>query len=293
MTSRFPVGWSDAVRGYSHFMTASGCSTRTLDLRLYWLRRIAAATDNPADITRCHIVELMGRPDLSPATRASIRASARTFFAWALTEGIVKVDPSVDLPNVRVPRGTPKPVDRQLLAEAMGRAHPHVKLMMLLACLAGLRAAEIANLHTDEIVDGSLWIVGKGGKRRRIPLHPVLAQELAGIKGWVFPSPYSDGPIRPGSVSQAVRDAFGGRASVHQLRHLFASDAYLAGGDILAVRDLLGHSSVATTQIYTATPDDALERAVAGLTPPTDPITPPPATTPPERHLWPVRAVSA
>ena len=75
-----------------------------------------------------------------------------------------------------------------------------------------------------------------------------------------------DGHLSPQWVGKVLAGALGAGWSAHTLRHAAASAWYRADRDLLAVRDLLGHASVATTQIYTATPDGALRAAVAAGT---------------------------
>jgi site-specific recombinase XerD len=77
----------------------------------------------------------------------------------------------------------------------------------------------------------------------------------------VFPGQVN-GHLTSGYVSKLVSDALPPGWTAHTLRHRFASVAYSADRDIRAVQELLGHASVATTQIYTAIPKDALRRAV-------------------------------
>ncbi|WP_022899139.1 tyrosine-type recombinase/integrase, partial [Humibacter albus] len=70
-----------------------------------------------------------------------------------------------------------------------------------------------------------------------------------------------DGHLSAAYVSKLISRALPEGVTAHPLRHRFASRAYAAERDIRAVQELLGHASVATTQIYTAVPDAALRRA--------------------------------
>ncbi len=71
----------------------------------------------------------------------------------------------------------------------------------------------------------------------------------------------TDGHLSPAHVGKLVSAALGPNRSTHTLRHRFASRAYAADRDILAVQELLGHACVATTQIYTLVLDGALRAA--------------------------------
>lgn len=158
--------------------------------------------------------------------------------------------------------------------------------MLLFGAYAGLRCAEIAAVHPDDMVDGQMRVVGKGGKERRVPLHPRLVAavdaelqrrraghsgtgfrygETAAVEGgYLFPG-QSGGHTTPNSVTRRLSRLLGAACSGHQLRHRFASQAYAVGRDLRAVQELLGHSKPETTARYTAIPDGALEEAVMGM----------------------------
>lgn len=136
--------------------------------------------------------------------------------------------------------------------------------MLQLAASAGLRCREIALVHSDDLVRDlagwSLIVHGKGDRTRHVPLTEDLALELRTYEGWVFPGQI-DGHLSAAYVSKLLSRVLPG-ATAHQLRHRFATRAYQLGGrDIRAVQELLGHASVATTQIYTGVDQDSLRRA--------------------------------
>jgi integrase len=138
--------------------------------------------------------------------------------------------------------------------------------MLLLGGCAGLRLGEIAAFHSDSITATGLVITGKGGRTRRIPMHPVLTEELAGLNGYAFPSPYSaHDHLSRAAVSDALAVVLPRPFTPHSLRHRFATAAYRGTHDIRAVQLLLGHSSVSTTQRYTLIEEDALTAAVESI----------------------------
>jgi len=138
--------------------------------------------------------------------------------------------------------------------------------MIMLGAYEGLRVSEIARAHSDDIVGGVLRVVGKGGKVRHVPLHPIVLAALPTHCGWMFPGQI-DGHVSARWVTELISRAFPDGWTAHKLRHRFASATYLVDRDLLAVQQLLGHESVETTRIYTLIPDDALSRAVMAAGP--------------------------
>lgn len=218
---------------------------------------LLAAT--PADVQ-----EYLGRPCRGPNGRKSVLATLRSFYRWALARGYVDSDPTRLARTIRVPQGIPRPVPEAVLARALDRADAQTRLMLLLGAYAGLRRAEIAALHADDITQDGLVICGKGGRTRRIPIHPRLATELR-FTGWAFGSPVRSGQhVGPSYVAGRVEAVLEGY-TCHSLRHRFATCAYRATRDIRAVQELLGHSSPTTTAKYVLIDEDSLEAAVLAV----------------------------
>jgi len=260
---------------FADYLRAADVSPTTLRLRLHYLDRLAEhleadGLDLPS-ATPGALVAFLARPGWSPETRKSARATVRRFYGWALDEGVVDVDPARRLPAVRVPRAVPRPTPLKVFAEALLRAGPRGRRALLLARYAGLRRAEVAALHTDDVVETPIGpavrVVGKGRRVRVVPLHPRLAEALAGLpRGYVFPSTRTPaGHLSPDALGSLVGDLLGPGWTMHTLRHRAAGDWYAVDRDLRAVQELLGHASVATTQRYTPADDDAMWRAVRGV----------------------------
>lgn len=252
-------------------LLAAGTAPGTIRLRRYYLERLAAAHGDLLSLTAGDLAEFLSRSGWSPETRKSARATVRGFYAWALDEDLVTADPARRLPAVRVPRPLPRPVPLRVFAEALMRADVRGRRALLLMRYSGLRRFEVAQLHTDdvaELADGTPGIIvrGKGGKVRGVPLHPKVAGALAGLHGYVFPSTRTAaGHLSPDALGDLVSDLLGPGWSGHSLRHRAASDWFAVDRDLIAVQRLLGHASVATTQIYVAPPPDAMTSAVLGV----------------------------
>jgi integrase len=259
--------YATELEAYLDYLAASGAPATTLRLRRGHLERALTWIGKPPWAVRHEDLVAYGAAHTAWAqnTRKSVRTSLCSFYRWGERTGLVPDDYARNLPAVHVPPGKPRPAPTDVLDIAMTKAEPRVTLMLMLGALAGMRRTEIARLHSDDILEDDIRIVGKGGVVRLVPIHALLADALEGHPaGYVFPG-QEDGHLSAHHVGKTMAKALGenNHWTAHTLRHRFATRAYAGDHDILSVRELLGHSSVATTQIYTQVPRDALRRAVA------------------------------
>lgn len=249
-----------------------------------WLAWLAGGNPSPNTLRlrRCLVTVFAREHDLTAASsldvqqyladlpgsahsKASHLASLRGFYRWAARAGHILDDPTNLVHGIKVPRGIPKPVPIHVVETAIAEASDETRLMLLLGAYAGLRRSEIASLHADCVSETHLTIKGKGGKVRRIPIHPRLRPELT-FTGWAFESPQHRGEhVRPPYVAVRVAAILGEPWTCHCLRHAFATRAYRGTHDIRAVQYLLGHSSPDVTARYVAAEQDSLEAAVASI----------------------------
>lgn len=142
----------------------------------------------------------------------------------------------------------------------------------LLGHLQGFRVSQIARVRGDDIDTKAMMIrtVAKGGKVRRLPLHPLIAQIAEDMPaGWWFPARNGrDAPILAASVTDLISSAKR-RAGItdltltpHSLRHAFGCELSDAEVDIRVIQELLLHEQLSTTQLYTRVSD---RRKTAGL----------------------------
>lgn len=111
----------------------------------------------------------------------------------------------------------------------------------------------------------STLVHGKGDKDRTIPLHEdIAAQILAAGPGWLFPTPRSDGHLTPNYVGVVITQALPRGWSAHSLRRRFATSTYDAS-HLRAVQLLLGHTSLATTQVYIGSRAEGLRAALVSV----------------------------
>lgn len=266
-----PLPWREPLARWARDMRAIGRPQTTIDLRVRHLRRFARETDlQPFGVTFEDLVEWMAQhTEWSVETRRSFRSSFRVFYAWAAEAGYVAEDPAERLPATGVGTPSPRPASETAYKFALLTAGPREHLMIRLAAEMGLRRAEVARVHSRDVIeqDGgwSLLVHGKGQRQRLVPLPDSLAALLRDLPpGYAFPSP-SGGHLTPAHVGKVVARCLPEGVSMHALRHRFATRAYGIAHDVFAVQQLLGHSSPNTTRRYVAVGDERLRATVTAL----------------------------
>lgn len=201
---------------------------------------------------------------LAATSTRGLLVSLRAFYRWLMREGQAATDPTTLVHRPRVPARLPRPAPDHELARLLARTDDvQLRALYALMACAGLRCVECSRLdwRDVELAAATVIVNGKGERERLISLSSDVTRTLAALRlatrgaGAVFVGP-SGRRMAPYRVSQFVNTsihAAGYSFTAHQLRHRCATAALqVPGADLLAVRDLLGHASVATTQIYTA-----------------------------------------
>lgn len=224
------------------------------------------------------VVRWLGRhTEWSASTAATYHSYLRAWFNWLCLMDYRADNPMIKIAAPRYPQRVPRPVsDCDLVRLLTMRMHHRTRVMILLAALAGLRVSEIARVRGEDIDTSkpALYCEGKGGKRSMLPLHPLLVEAALTMprRGWWFPA----NARRAGDHvhSKSVSDIVGNvmrradvRGTPHSLRHWYGSTLLDDGADLRTVQELLRHSSVATTQIYTRVPDERRHSAIGRLDP--------------------------
>lgn len=250
---------------YENYLIGAGHLPSTVKQRMVQLKRLQRFAGDLLTVTEKDLDNFMATElmNASPNYRKSVRSAIRGFYAWATKRGHVKVDPAYPMPSVRIPRPLPRPVPEDVLQAAYAAASVEVQAMILLGAMGGLRLSEITHLHMADREQGILRVKGKGGKYRIIPINQTLAEALDRVElrnpfGYYFQNPLTGEPWSISYVGKHIRNLLPKKYAAHSLRHRAASQAYGATKDIRAVQELLGHSSVATTQLYTAITSDDL-----------------------------------
>lgn len=266
-----PESWSEPLARFAQVQVSGGHTRSTVKLRDYHLRRFASRVGKPPfEVSSDDLAAHLASRGWSRNTKRAVRATLRAFYGWAeATERIAK-DPSRTLPAVSPNAGKPRPAPDVDVEHAIRTASPDVALMIRLGAYAGLRCCEIAKVRSEHVgrhrdSEGayySLRIDGKGEKIRIVPLPPGVALDLLDRDGIAFPGQI-DGHLSAGYVSKLISAALPEGVTAHMLRHRFATKAYGGSKNLRAVQELLGHASIATTQVYTFVDDDELRSAAA------------------------------
>jgi site-specific recombinase XerD len=251
------------LAGFDAWCQATGHSEGTRKLRQGYIRRFLDHSD-PTTCTMSDVAVFLARDEWSAATKASARSALMVFFEWMQLEGLRLDSPMRGMKPVKVKTGVPHPCPEQALQDALEQASDRTRLAVMLAAYAGLRRAEVASLHSENIGDAELRVTGKGERTRHIPIHTLLEPLVAPYRGkdlYLFPSP-GGGHLTPTQVGRIVSKVLPVGFSTHSLRHRFATQVHTQSRNLRAVQTLLGHASVATTQIYTNVSSEELSDAV-------------------------------
>jgi integrase/recombinase XerD len=213
---------------------------------------------------------------LSARSTARHVSTTRSFFRFLVREGVLPASPVSEVKAPRIGRPLPKYLTltqvERLLNAPDGRTPEGIRdrAMLTLMYASGLRASEVVTLRLENVDAnaGFLYVLGKGGKERVVPVADAALTALAGYMAGARPGFLGKrissalflsrrgkqitrqtlwNRIRRWALSAGIEE----RISPHTLRHSFASHLLAGGADLRAVQAMLGHADIATTQIYT------------------------------------------
>lgn len=286
------------IDAYLESLRVANYSPRTIDAYARDLRQLASfCGDHLAresveldDVDPDTVRSFLGygaRRGLTKRTLARQLAALRAFFRYSCRQGWSQSNPAQIVGNPRHSKPLPEVVRAEDLVaalEAMRHERGFYRLrdwaLLEVAYGSGLRVAEIAALEWTDIDDQgpSLRVVGKGDKERRVPMTANAIQALVAYRDALATEtgaePSSDRIFvtrsgRPLSIRQIQRIvkrvlqriAEREGVSTHTLRHSFATHLLDRGADLMAVKELLGHESLSTTQLYTHLSRERLKAA--------------------------------
>jgi integrase len=252
---------------------------------LAWLERQHTKADNTI-ASRARVLRSLGnaatatidgleqwwesRAGLSPGTRAVDLAHLRAFYRWAALYDHRLDDPTRRLEAPRVPNRIPKRARPDDLAQLLDTLPEDLRRAVMLGAYAGLRVSESAALAWPDVDDEQNTITvraSKGGKSRVVDVAPLLIDWLGPrVDGNVVTAggePYTAAALQR-RLNRAIKEA-GLDITTHSLRHRWGMAAYQLSGDLLAVAEMMGHSSVNTTKIYAMASSDVKKKIAAGV----------------------------
>jgi integrase/recombinase XerD len=262
------------------------------DLARYLGYLDARGIESIAEITELAVQDfaekLVSVSGLSATSVARVLAGVRGIHKYWLLENLTNADPAASVKPPKAPRKLPKAItvsQVEVLLNAVGGDDPIAvrdRAILELLYATGARITEIVSLDLDDLVDPTLLrVLGKGSKERIVPVgryaqsaleaYLVRTRPLLAVNGKGTPALFLNqrgGRLSRQSAWQIIHDAadaakLPGEISPHTLRHSFATHLLEGGADVRVVQELLGHSSVSTTQIYTLVTVDALREVYA------------------------------
>lgn len=274
-------------------LSANTQSAYRRDLTGYvdWLdaQGVSEMSDVTASMVTSYLSEIGTRAE-SPLTTSSLSrtlSSIRGFHAFLVDESVLSVDVTADVRRPKLPKSLPKAltIDQvvALLGAVSGDDPVAIRDRAFLEFLyaTGARVSEATALNVDDVtaVEDSVRVRGKGSKQRIVPLgsyarsaldeYLVRVRPMFAVNGRSTPALFL-GP-RGGRLSRqsawliitaaAEKAHLTAHVSPHTLRHSFATHLLAGGADVRVVQELLGHASVATTQIYTLVTADTLRES--------------------------------
>jgi integrase/recombinase XerD len=289
------------VESFLEMMSAErGAAVNTLqsyerdleDARSFLRTRGTGLTDASADDLRSYLSHLAGQ-GFKSSSQARRLSALRQFYKFLYAEGLRTDDPTGILDAPKKARTLPKTLSIEHVTRLIGQAEAEAKsgkgdamanlrmhALIELLYATGMRVSELVSLPASVLAQNGRFLIirGKGNKERLVPLSQAAIramraygeqlQEDGADSPWLFPSNGKTGHL-PRQVFARDLKSLAARAGIrvaaispHVLRHAFASHLLANGADLRAVQELLGHSDISTTQIYTHVLEERLHDLV-------------------------------
>lgn len=236
------------------------------------------ATKVSAEDIRDWIIYRLDTAELSAASMNRELSSIKSLFSYLRRIGVVEKDITKRISSLKTPKVLPQFVPQSRMDELLestreqkySQEFKQVRNSLIISMLygCGIRLAELLDIKLGDITNGSVKIHGKGDKDRLVPLLPELVSrveayveccrrcgiELTAADKLIVGT--AGKPLSRSTVQRVVRQEMmaanvQGRKSPHILRHTFATHLLGKGADMREIQELMGHSSLSTTQHYT------------------------------------------
>lgn len=237
----------------------------------------------------------LSKEGLAPSTLARRRSAIRQFFDFLISEQERSDNPALLIPKTTHRKALPKAlnktqIDQLLQTIRADTSHDGVRFSAMIELLyaSGMRISELITLKISQLERDSanqalkpfLYVQGKGNKQRIVPLHQQAVEALEAYmalrdsflpdesNAYIFCSRGKLGHITRQRAAQLLKQACinsgidPSACSPHTLRHSFATHLLEGGADLRIIQELLGHSDISTTQIYTHVADERLQDIV-------------------------------
>ena len=194
---------------------------------------------------------------LNPKTISKEISSIKSFNNY-LQDILSKKTKLIGANTIKIPKTLPKPIDFSIIMDTLDNCEDDEKLAIEIFYSTGIRLSELSNLKITDIKNGWISVKGKGNKERQIPLISNIEQKIQNFiqnnnsKEYIFEK--NSKPFTPRQFQHRIKKSFariGIDASPHKLRHSFATHLLNDGARITDISELLGHSNISTTSIYT------------------------------------------
>lgn len=292
------VGLPASVDAFLTALVAErGASRATVSAYSRDLMALAARVPDPARATLDDLRGFLGQQTAAGMDVRTLQrrlSALRQFYKFLLSENLISSDPTLGLKSPKTVRRLPGVLDEREVVQLLDTAYANKtaegqRLAALLELLyaTGLRVSELVGLPLGAIEQAGRLarVKGKGGKERIVPLTDAARQAIAGymkvrpvfmgkrpsaaMERLLFPSNGTTAALTRQRVHQLLKElaVHAGiaptKVSPHKLRHAFATHLLSHGADLRSVQKLLGHSDIATTQIYTHVLPERLSAAIA------------------------------
>jgi len=299
MAPKLEPSWSAAIGLYERDLIATASAPKTItayrrDLGdvARWAAPLGLTPETVGHRDLRRYAASLSTRGLAPSTIARKLAAIRGMYSFLLRTGRIKQNPADLVSAPKAESKLPTVLTAEQMANLLDRVPARTPLeirdraMLELAYSCGLRSEEVISVKVDSVDFESeqISVIGKGSRHRRLPIGEPAQRALEVYLAKARPSLVADRSedalflsrngrkLSPSDVSRRlsiwVREAASaGGISPHALRHSFATHLLEGGADLRTIQELLGHSSISTTQVYTHLDAARLRDAYAGSHP--------------------------